>query len=519
MELGPGMTALTGETGAGKTLIVEALELLLGGRGDPSLVRRGAAEALVEGRFLSEPSEELIVARTVPAGGRSRAWVDGRMAPVSALGEAGRTVDLHGQHAHQSLLAPSSQRRALDVFGNVDTGRLEHLLDEQRRLGAELEGLGGDARARAREVDLLRHQLAEIDSASLSDPDEDAALEVEEERLADAARYREVAAGALGLLDGDESAAEGSGATDHLGQAAALVSGRRALDGLASRLRALQAETADVASELRGVLREWDDDPERSADVRARRQLLRDLSRKYGEGVQGVLDYAAQARAELGALESAEQHAARLTAELDALASEVTAERAVVGAARRRAAPDLAVAVEAHLRNLAMPGARLEVRVGDEDPGDEVTLLLGANPGEPTLSLHKVASGGELARAMLALRLVLTEGPPTMVFDEVDAGVGGEAALSVGRALAELARGHQVLVVTHLAQVAAFADHQFVVRKEERGGRTLASVSAVTGEDRIVELARMLSGQPGSATAHRHAEELLASAGRSVLRR
>jgi DNA repair protein RecN (Recombination protein N) len=365
-------------------------------------------------------------------------------------------------------------------------------------------------------VDLLRHQLAEIEAAGLDDPDEDAALGVEEERLADAARYREAAGSALAALDGAD---DGGGATDRLGQAAALLSGRPALAPLAGRLESLQAEASDVASELRAVLHGWDDDPERLAEVRARRQLLRDLARKYGEGVAGVIAYAGQCRSELAELDSAEETAARKGAELVELDARIGAARAVVGLARRRAAGRLAEAVEERLQGLAMPRARVEVRVGEDDPGDDVTFLLGANPGEPLLPLGKVASGGELARAMLALRLVLSEAPPTMVFDEVDAGVGGEAALSVGRALAELARGRQVLVVTHLAQVAAFADHQLVVRKDEVAGRTVASVAAVHGEDRVVELARMLSGRPDSATAHRHAEELLAAAGEGTLHR
>jgi DNA repair protein RecN (Recombination protein N) len=527
LELGPGMTVLTGETGAGKTLIVEGLELLLGGRADALLVRPGADEALVEGRFLSGHAgperngdvdgEERILARAVPASGRSRAWLDGRMAQVSALAEAGRhLVDLHGQHAHQSLLDGVAQRRALDLFGDVDTRRLEELLAERRRLRSELDALGGDARARARQVDLLRHQLAEIEAARLHDLDEEANLAEEEERLAGAAAAREAAGAGLAALRGGD---EGSGATDRLGEAADRLSGLPALARLAARLEALQAEAADVATDLREVLEAWEDDPERLAEVRSRRQLLRDLARKYGEGVAGVVAYAERARDELAALETAEETAARRSAELEALEAGIAGEGAVVGKARRGAAGKLAKATQERLRLLAMARARVEVLVGDTDPGDDVTFLLGANPGEPALPLGKVASGGELARAMLALRLVLSEAPPTMVFDEVDAGVGGEAAVAVGRALAELARGRQVLAVTHLAQVAAFADHQLVVRKEEVRGRTVASVAAVRGGDRVVELARMLSGRPDSATAHRHAEELLAAAGDATLHR
>jgi len=507
IELGPGMTALTGETGAGKTLLVEALELLLGGRADPVLVRPGAEEALVEGRFVFD-DDEVILARAVPARGRSRAWVDGRMAPVGALAEAGaRLVDLHGQHAQQSLLDPLAQRRALDTYSALSLDHLHELQGTRRRLTAELDALGGDDRARAREIDLLRYQLEEIDAAALAGPDEDAALAAEEERLAEASEHRRAAAVAFAAVDAEGGA--GPGAVDRLGEAASALTGRAPLAPLARRLGALQAEAADVATELRQVVEEWDDDPERLAEIRGRRQLLHDLSRKYGDGPAGVLGFAEQARLRLEELQSFDQRAAALSLELEEVDRAVAAEAAVVGAARRRAAPHLAGAVESRLQSLAMPRARLEVVVGERDPGDDVTMLLGANPGEPVLALTKVASGGELSRAMLALRLVLSEAPPTMVFDEVDAGIGGEAAVSVGSALAELATRHQVLVVTHLAQVAAFADRQLAVRKETIGERTVASVTALGGEERVVELARMLSGSPGSATARRHAQELL----------
>jgi DNA repair protein RecN (Recombination protein N) len=527
VELGPGMTALTGETGAGKTLVVEALQLLLGGRADPGLVRPGAAEALVEGRFVldvegpgGDEATELILSRSVPAaGGRSRAWVDGRMAPASALAEhGGRLVDLYGQHAQQSLFDPAAQRRALDAFGAVDTTDLRRLQQLRRRLDSELRALGGDERARAREIDLLRHQLDEIDAAGLADPDEDARLAEEEERLAEAVRYRELAGLALDALEPD-TFPEPTGAVDRLGQAASALGGRPALQPLAERLRALQAECADVASELRAVRDGWESDPRRLDEVRSRRQLVRDLSRKYGEGIAGILDFAARARGRLEELQSVEGRAARLASELQAADEALSAEQAVVGTARRRAAPALGTAVEQRLQRLAMEGARFEVAVGDADPADEVTFLLAANRGEAVAPLAKVASGGELARAMLALRLVLSEAPPTMVFDEVDAGVGGRAAVSVGQALAELAPRRQVLVVTHLAQVAAFADRHLVVHKLERGGRTSATVVPVQGDDRVVELARMLSGRPGSATARRHAEELLATAGSGALHR
>ncbi len=518
LDLAPGMTALTGETGAGKTLLVEALELLVGGRADPVLVRPGADQALVEGRFVVD-DEEVILARAVAVKGRSRAWIDGRMAPVSALAEVGaRLVDLHGQHAHQSLLDPAVQRRSLDVFCAVDLGPLADARAARRSLMAELDALGGDERARAREIDLLRHQLSEIDGAGLDDPDEDGVLAAEEERLAEADAHRAAASVALAALDADgdgrgaASAAAPAGALDLIGTAHGALAGRPPLAPLAARLAAVQADASDIASELRQVVDTWEADPQRLAEVRARRNQLHDLSRKYGEGVAGVRAYGEEIRQRVDVLESVEERAVALQGDIAAAEARLASAEAAVGAARRRGAPDLGGAVEERLRTLAMPRARLEVTVGERDPGEDVAFLLGANPGEAVLPLAKVASGGELARAMLALRLVLVEAPPTIVFDEVDAGIGGEAALAVGRALAEVATRHQVLVVTHLAQVAAYAGHQVAVRKNVAGERTVAGAVTLDAEGRVVELARMLSGQPGSPTARRHAEELLAQA-------
>jgi DNA repair protein RecN (Recombination protein N) len=271
-----------------------------------------------------------------------------------------------------------------------------------------------------------------------------------------------------------------------------------------------------VARELRIKDERLEEDPARLEAVRQRLQLFSELRRKYGPSLGDVLAFVETKRSELAELEAAEETRAVLLARRSGAVSELQAAEQRLGDTRRQAAPKLAAAVEAHLQELALRGARLEVRVGEDPAGSNVEFLLGANPGEPALPLAKVASGGELARAMLATRLVLSAAPPTLVFDEVDAGVGGEAALAVGRALSAIGRDHQVLVVTHLAQVAAFADEQVLVSKAESGGRTLATARPVSGSDRIVELSRMLSGHPDSAAARRHAKELLALGARSV---
>ena len=510
LVLGEGMTALTGETGAGKTLLVEAIELLMGERADPVLVRPGAEEARVEARVLrpapgEDGAEEVVLARAVPRSGRSRAYVDGRLATAAELAELGRgLVDLHGQHAHQSLLSPRLQRAALDRFAGIDPAPLGAARNQAREVEAALEGLGGDARARAREMDLLRFQIGELEAAALTDPDEDAALEAQEDTLADAAAHREAAIAAYEALAGD----------DALGRAVEACAGRRPFAELEARLRGLQAEVTEVATDVRRAGDAIVDEPELLDAVRARRRLLRELGRKYGDRLSEVMAFEAEARRRLAELESHGLRVEALEAERTVAAAAVEREAATVAAARRKAAPELGARVEANLRTLAMAGARLQVVVGGAGPADDVEFLLAANRGSPPLPLAKVASGGELARAMLAARLVLTDAPPTLVFDEVDAGVGGEAAVAVGRALAELATRHQVLVVTHLPQVAAFADHQVAVTKQERGGSTVASAAHVTGAERVAELSRMLSGQPGSDTARGHAEELLETASR-----
>ena len=509
LMIGDGLVALTGETGAGKTMLVEAINLLVGGRSDASIIRPGAAEARIEGRFV-DGDTEVVLCRVVPQDGRSRAYVNGRLATVANLAEHGVSlVDLHGQHAHQSLLGASAQRRALDNFSGVDLAPLRGARAILTQIDANLAAIGGDERARAREIDLLRFQVEEILGAALSDPDEDAALSREEDLLADSVSHREALWLSVAALTED------GGAGDAVGTAVAALGHRGALSELESRLRGLQGELEDVAAELRSTAENIDEDPERLEEIRRRRQLLVDLRRKYGENLSEVISYGVESASRLAELEGYEARAAALDAERKIAVVQLRQAEVTVGEVRRKAAPMLAKEVQSHLRTLAMAHAVLEVEVGDGDSdpsGDSVVFLLAANPGSKPQPLTKVASGGELARTMLALRLVLTEAPGTLVFDEVDAGIGGEAAVAVAQALADLGRRHQVLVVTHLAQVAANASHQVKVSKTVKAKQTFAQAEILNKQERVAEIARMLSGGVAEAAALTHASELLVAA-------
>jgi DNA repair protein RecN (Recombination protein N) len=523
VTLGEGLTVITGETGAGKTLIVDALDLLCGGRADPQLVREGAAEARVEGRF-EDGGEEVVLARVVPADGRSRGYVNGRLATVAELAECGRRlVDLHGQHAHQSLLAPVEQRALLDRFAGAKAqaalAQLRAARAEARGFADELASLGGDERSRAREVDLLRYQVAEIDAAGITGPGEDERLLAEEELLADAEAHRE----ALGTAYRE---VEGAG-EDALGAAVAALSGRAPFEALVARLRVLQAEMQEAAHDVRTTEESIVADPQRLQEVQTRRALLAELRRKYGLTLEDVVAYAARTRERLEELEQHDALAARLDAACREAQAEAERAARALTKARRAAAPRLADAVTVHLRELALPAATLTIDISSgaidsaasgpasigDDGADDVSFLLAPNPGESARPLAKAASGGELSRAMLALRVVLSEAPPTLVFDEVDAGIGGEAGAAVGRALATLGGHHQVLCVTHLPQVAAFADAHVLVAKDEVKGRTVAAASLLLDDARVNEISRMLAGVGGSAHARRHARELVERSG------
>lgn len=509
-----GFTAFTGETGAGKTMLVEAINLVVGRRAETSVIRDGADEARVEARFihvLDGEEQETILCRVLSREGRSRAYVNNRMATVATLAEIGESlVDIHGQHAHQRLLTAGVQRDSLDSFGRVDVAPLREARERVTEIDALLAALGGDEKSRVREIDLLQFQCDEIESAGLSDVDEDQSLSREEDLLSDVVRHQEALWKVAALLSNDGAV------IDQLGDAVQALGVVGAVADVSDRLSALQAEAKDLAQVVRDVAERSEENPERLEEIRVRRQLLRDLMRKYGDTLADVMAFGSEARQRLDELTGYAERVADLEKQKAAALKNLRQRQIEVGDQRRSVASDLGQAIEKRLRALALPHATLQVSVGDKetDPaGDSVVFLLAANPGSAPQPLNKVASGGELARVMLALRLVLTGDPATMVFDEVDAGIGGAAAVAVATALRELGHDHQVFAVTHLPQVAASAHHHIVVSKSVKAGKTFGAASPVADADRATEIARMLSGGVADESATAHAHDLLTSLG------
>lgn len=566
LELSPGLNVLTGETGAGKTMVVSGLGMLLGERADSGLVRTGADSALVEGVVqlpLDHPAlaradeagaehddGELVIARTIAAAGRSRAHVGGRTAPVSVLADLGQLlVAVHGQADQWRLKQGDAHRAVLDDFGGAEVtdlrDRVAELYDRWRDCAREHDRLVSEARDRAREIDSLTASLEEIESVD-PQPGEDLALRTEDARLAHADTLRLAAAQALADLSGDEYAAEPApNVRDLIGSARnALVPATghdEALAGLDGRLHELGTLVTDLAADLTSYLDDVELDPQRLGYVQERRAALGVLTRKYGETVDEVLEWSGRGAARLDELVTADDRVDRLGSEVAELQAAVVTAAVALSEARRTAGTEFGNRVSEELAHLAMGKAvvHVDVRRRTDPEGvtlpdgtrvrlarhgiDDVEILLAANPGAAPRSVARAASGGELSRVMLALEVVGSRsaaadsphGPPTFVFDEVDAGVGGRAALDVGARLAALAQHAQVIVVTHLAQVAAFADRHLVVHKADDGRITSSSVSVVEGDARLRELSRMMGGDPDSEAGLAHAGDLLVQTGAS----
>ncbi len=576
LPLGPGLTVVTGETGAGKTMVVTALMLLFGSRADAARVRTGAKQATVDGRLVLPTGsaaaarvlaaggdlddgggadgpdgthDELLLRRVVNGSGRSRAHAGGAGVPVTVLVELGEhLLAVHGQSDQLRLTRPGAQRAALDRFAGLDLGDYTAAFTDWRRADAALADRLARAAELRREADLLNHGLSEIEAVA-PEPGEADELTRLAMRLGRADGLTSAARAAHDVLvgDADDPAADTADVLSLLAVADRLLASQAGddteLDALSVRLVELSSLTADLGADLGSYAAGLESDPARLEQIESRRAALGTLLRKYCDepepSVAGVLRWADAARARLGDLDVSDDAIAALRSRRDAAGVRVAELAAGLSSARSTAATRLGAAVTAELAGLAMPDARVEVdvrpravsagsatvsvdgrdvAVGPEG-ADDVELLLRPHPGAPPLPIGRGASGGELSRVMLALEVCLvdTDPVPTLVFDEVDAGVGGRAAVEVGRRLARLARERQVLVVTHLAQVAAFADRHIVVDKPavgrgtQSGGVTASDVRVVTDDERVLELARMLAGSDTS-TARDHAAELLADA-------
>jgi len=543
LTFGAGLNILTGETGAGKSIIIDALGLALGGRAGADLVRTGSSKATVEAIFdLTHAPEEvrrrladagldgedeeemLLVTRELArAGGKSQCRINGRLMPVAVLKEiAEGLVDVHGQHEHQSLLAADRHIDILDNWGGKDALALRQSVaarfGEASALKREREKLQTDARERARMLDLYRFQQEELASASLQ-PGEEDELNANRSRLANSEKLSAAAADAYATLSGAE---RGAGALDALNAALAAVEHVAALDEnlspLAETLQSAVSYAEDAARELRVYQESVEFNPERLEEIEARLDLIRTLKRKYGETLEEIIAYGAELAGKLDALENSEAREEELTAAIVEAEGELNAAAARLTKARRKASENFAAGIARELADLGMAATQFEVSIEVQPVtskgADKVEFLLSPNPGEPLRPLAKIASGGEMSRIMLAMKSVLarTGAIPTMIFDEIDVGVGGRTAQTIGDKLEALAREAQIMCITHLPQIASRAGAHFFIEKQVHEGRTTVSVAPLDAEGRIEEIARMLGGSRRSEAVVQHAREMLSVA-------
>jgi DNA repair protein RecN (Recombination protein N) len=544
----PGLTVITGETGAGKSILLGALSLVLGERASADVIRTGCESASVEALFdielqprvaakLAEhglpagDDNTLLVKREISRTGRGKCWVNGGLSTLAVLEELGQElIDLHGQHEHQSLLHRSRQRDLLDAWGSLGKLRdgVGSLYERLRASREARERLSLDEAERMRRVDLLKFQVEEIDAAGIR-PGEGEQLAEERSRLANAERLATTLQSVLDILHRQEETAVRSGLGRAADSLASLVRYDSRLAEWVDLLRGAEVQVGEAVDRLLDYADGFEADPARLEAVEERLDLLHKLERKYGAGEEAILAFRDLSAVELDALSHQDEQLEKLAREEKALAAELSAQARRLSLARQGAGTQLAQNLAAELKGLGFAQAVFEVRVNaQEDPegwiawdgknyrctstgADEVEFFIGPNPGEEPKPLAKTASGGELSRIMLALKVVSagSGGVPTLIFDEIDTGIGGTTADAVGRKLAQLAKTHQVIVITHLPQIARFAKAHWVVSKLVEHGRTSTSVASLEAEDRVLEMARLLAGEPISETAKAHARELL----------
>ena len=540
LRLGPALNAITGETGAGKTILAHSFDLLMGGKARPQIVRPGASEAYVEGVFelpegllddpelselaerLPEGTTELVIGRRVSSSGRTSAFLGGRSATAPDLQALGsRLLAFYGQHEHRKLTLSGAQLETLDGFAGEEhlerRGKYRTAHAEVVRIDSELAEIREREGARERDLDILRYELEEIEAAK-PDPAEEAELAPERERLRHAEALRGAAAAALAALNGDEGgASEAAGAAEAALAAQSEVDPE--LDQLAERTCAARVELQELAAELRGYVEGIEAEPGRLEQVEERLDVLDRLKRKHGGSIESVLAHADRCRTEIETIEGAGERTEELEADLAAAARARTDLAAQLSEVRAKSARRLEKRVAEELDQLAMSGAKLEVALEPHTEGfgrlgqERVTFRVATNPGMPVSPLRDAASGGELSRVMLALASQGARGGAgTFVFDEIDAGIGGNTARAVGEKLRELGAERQVLCITHLPQVASLAQSHYRIEKSLGGGQAIATVEQVAGDELVAEIVRMLGGERGDKTASKHARELLRAA-------
>ena len=535
LEFGDGFNVLTGETGAGKSIIMDALNLILGGRSGSEMVRGGAKSASIDAGFdiggspellallaemgLEAEDDLLLITRDVAAGGKSSARIAGRPVTIAQLREIGDwLVDLHGQHEHQSLLASPRHIDILDDWGGKTLeglrGEVGAAYSAWQALKRERASLETDARERVRLLDLYQFQAKEIADAGLT-ADEDEELETEHRRVANAQKLAESAGLAAAALNGED----GGGALDALATALRLLEEAAELDNtLTPALEAVRTASYDLTEAERDLLRYQDDiefSPERLAQIEERMNLLRSLKRKYGDSIEEIIAYGAETAEKADALANSEERGAKLNVEIEKADKKLRELGAKLSKMRREAAKRFEEITRKELRDLGMEKTRFEVQIEAGEPTskgmDKVEFLIAANPGEPLRPLAKVASGGEISRVTLAIKSAMAsqEALPTMVFDEIDVGVGGRTASVIAEKMAHLAKSAQILCITHLAQIASRGDRHYYIEKQVTGDRTSVSVTPLTPEQRIAEVARMIGGTDVTETVLKHAREML----------
>ena len=536
LPLGAGFNVLSGETGAGKSIIVGALGFLLGERANTDLIRTGSDRATVEGVFevvdrpdvvtlldergIDVEEQRVVLKREIAAAGRTRAWINGSTVTATVLGEIGRMlVNLHGQHEAQTLLDGESQRQILDAFGSAGdvAARVGIAFDALTDVRAEMRSLSERRADAERRADYLKHVVNEIESARLVDGEEER-LEEEGRRLEHAEELRSLASGISSALEGDEQTV-----LERLGGVQRAMASIIRIDPGLARLQELFDSAFYALEELSRELVEYERsvelDPERLEEVTRRRDLLFRLSKKYGPTVRDVIEMGRRSRSELDLVESGDLDLRELQRREAAARAELTESAERLTSLRQAAADRLGSAVDAVLPDLGMPDGHLTVALVPRAEigatgAEDVEFRIALNVGHHARPLARIASGGELSRVMLALKTILArlDGVPTLVFDEVDAGIGGRIGLQVGDTMRRVASHHQVFAITHLPQIAARGHHHILVSKGERGGVTTADTRVLDGEERIVEIARMLGGDAESSVSRAHAQELLESA-------